>query len=590
VNDSPTNEFGNRLDRLASQATRDMHLASPAAAGSGSSVKAPVWAKLGGAFAVLALLVGGIVAVQRRSGSSPEDVTVGDGDPADRASEDYCPVADVLPVLQSGLPTYDYQPAGSFAALADQANVVVTGTISEVVRTQTEAEGFTELTVADAAALDGEARPDITIIAYDSFWPTGAGPDPIAEPMLVEDVDFIAFLSPWSGRRGDWAPGVEGLYVACGTDSPIAAVIENAAGPSDPTAPTIADLVELLLAPIDEPTPTSEEPAVAAGTIDCAIPGAAEQVVALLGNGVPDSSQGANSFAELAEQSDAVATGTLTSVSRLVANPGTGETYTVLQMAGIESVDGRSIADLTAVSFVSQAPSAGEADPLAEAVMLDGVDVVAFVHLDRTFPGGLRVDGLESLYVACGTDAPATPASVSVAGPDDPADATLAQIIAIVAAAPGSTDSEALLPAAEAIRDAMLQFANGEDLAIEEIPLDTEVALALGQSIEATRTNTQLRDPATWTIERDEFEGFAGPFSALDVLAGLPDTAVTIGDHPRCVADPTPAPTGFEDLVRLSIQPAESTIDSCLQWYAVDLFYDPDAGTIVAISLDLFGP
>ncbi len=588
MNDSPTNEFGSRLDRLASQATRDVHLANPSVPAD-ARAGATIWLKLGGVVAVLALLVGGLVAIRWATGDGAENVIVGDGDAVDPPA-DYCPVADILPILQSGLPTYDYDPVGSFAALAERADVVVTGTISQIVRTQTESEGFTELTVTDVVSIDGETRPDIAVIAYDSFWPAGGDADPIAEPMATEGVDFIAFLSPWSGRRGDWAPGIEGLYVACGADSPLAAVIANAAGPDEPTAPTINELVELLLVPIDEPTPTSGQPAVETGTIDCALPGAAEQAVALLGNGALDSSEGASSFAELAGQSDAVATGTLTSVSRLVADPSTGETYTVLQIEGIESVDGRSIADLNSVSFVSQAPAAGEVDPLAEAVMPDGVNVVAFVHLDRTFPGGLRLGGLEGLYVACGRDAPATPASVSVAGPDDPANATLAEIIAIVAATADQPDSETLLPGAEAIRDAVLQFADGEALAIEEIPLDTEVALALGDSIEATRTNTELRDPTAWTIERDEFQGYAGPFSALELLAGLPATTVTIGDHPRCVAEPTPPPIGFEDLVRIAIQPAEGSIDSCLQWYAVDLFYDPDAGTIAAISLDLFGP
>lgn len=43
------------------------------------------------------------------------------------------------------------------------------------------------------------------------------------------------------------------------------------------------------------------------------------------------------------------------------------------------------------------------------------------------------------------------------------------------------------------------------------------------------------------------------------------------------------------DLRRVSAQPDPETIDSCLQWWAVDLFIT-DQGEIAAVTLDLFAP
>lgn len=50
-----------------------------------------------------------------------------------------------------------------------------------------------------------------------------------------------------------------------------------------------------------------------------------------------------------------------------------------------------------------------------------------------------------------------------------------------------------------------------------------------------------------------------------------------------------PSPKGFEGHQRVSIQPAETTIDSCLSWFSVDLFVNGD-GRIAAVTLDIWEP
>jgi hypothetical protein len=50
-----------------------------------------------------------------------------------------------------------------------------------------------------------------------------------------------------------------------------------------------------------------------------------------------------------------------------------------------------------------------------------------------------------------------------------------------------------------------------------------------------------------------------------------------------------PPPPDVAALRRVSVQPAPSSIESCIDWFAVDFFVRDD-GTIAAITLDLGEP
>ena len=123
------------------------------------------------------------------------------------------------------------------------------------------------------------------------------------------------------------------------------------------------------------------------------------------------------------------------------------------------------------------------------------------------------------------------------------------------------------------------------ELTFAEVPFADEVSLGLGETIEGVFARSELTKRATWTIERDEFRAYAGPFSVLGLIGHPYD--LTVGEHDRCVAEPVPAPTGFENHRRISIQPSDAT--SCLEWSSIDLFVNGD-GEIEAVTLDLYGP
>lgn len=178
-----------------------------------------------------------------RGAGDGDDDSLGEGSLAGGgAGHAECDLAALVPVLRAGIPTFDDQPAGSFAQLADRSQIVVVGDVAELRRAEATGREYIELVVEHAVdVVTGVARPDVDVIAYGAEW-ADSSPDPLAEPIAFDGLTVIAFVSPWSGVRGGWAPGVEGLYVGCGFDSPHPAVIENAAGPDDPAEPTVAEL------------------------------------------------------------------------------------------------------------------------------------------------------------------------------------------------------------------------------------------------------------------------------------------------------------------------------------------------------------
>ena len=141
-------------------------------------------------------------------------------------------------------------------------------------------------------------------------------------------------------------------------------------------------------------------------------------------------------------------------------------------------------------------------------------------------------------------------------------------------------------PADVGLVDAFVVLAaNPASDTVNAVAFAETVMLGLGPDIMRTVDRDGLADAAMWSIAREEFRGYAGPFSALDLVSE--PFAVTLGAHARCVAPPEPAPDGLEDHRRVSMQPTTAT--SCLGWWTIDFFID-DAGQIEAVTLDLFGP
>ena len=146
---------------------------------------------------------------------------------------------------------------------------------------------------------------------------------------------------------------------------------------------------------------------------------------------------------------------------------------------------------------------------------------------------------------------------------------------------PPSIPSDAELAAAQALLD----LARGGD--VDRVPLADEVHLGLGaQSPFTTASRPELADRATWTAPDELFNGFTGPFNALDRL-GTTGLRFTSGQAPHCAGPPLTWPGEYGAYRQVNIEPVG--IDSCIQWFAVHLFLDDD-DRIAAVVLDLWAP
>ncbi len=123
--------------------------------------------------------------------------------------------------------------------------------------------------------------------------------------------------------------------------------------------------------------------------------------------------------------------------------------------------------------------------------------------------------------------------------------------------------------------------------AFEQVPFADEVALGLGDRVEQTVARAELAAPAAWVLDQKSYGGREGPFSALETLRSGSDAAVVSGPHNHCASPPRPALAGFDQMRRVSAQPTD--IDSCIDWWAVDLFLNTD-GRIAAVLLDIWDP
>lgn len=148
-------------------------------------------------------------------------------------------------------------------------------------------------------------------------------------------------------------------------------------------------------------------------------------------------------------------------------------------------------------------------------------------------------------------------------------------------------------PAVQRIADAFEELAKHPDATTAQgPPFADRVALGLGSTILATAARSELARPATWDLV---LEGYAGRSGALSPIAGIRQfvarggaTVVSTGPHDHCASPPLPVADGYGQDLQVVIQPSWDDIDSCLEWFSVDLFVRE--GRIVAVTLSLFEP
>ncbi len=128
-----------------------------------------------------------------------------------------------------------------------------------------------------------------------------------------------------------------------------------------------------------------------------------------------------------------------------------------------------------------------------------------------------------------------------------------------------------------------------EGTTVDTFPLalaDT-VLIGLGDQLLVERSSTELATASAWELNLEPFRGRTGPYSALDLLAQTGETEIIVGPHDHCAAPPAAISPEISFASHLSIQ--RTGIDSCLDWFTVDLFFD-SSGSVVAITLDLWEP
>lgn len=134
------------------------------------------------------------------------------------------------------------------------------------------------------------------------------------------------------------------------------------------------------------------------------------------------------------------------------------------------------------------------------------------------------------------------------------------------------------------------------------LPFAEEVQIGLGRNLKTTLVRDDASEPTRWVFNAKAFRAYTGRFSALELIqrqAGKAHSTsirpsggafeVSVGNHPHCASPPVPAPPGFGDHRRVSIQPSEGSIDTCLSWFTVDLFLNEE-GNIAAVTLDVWEP
>lgn len=210
--------------------------------------------------------------------------------------------------------------------------------------------------------------------------------------------------------------------------------------------------------------------------------------------------------------------------------------------------------------------------------------------------------GTALLLAACGSSSPEARTS---SGTDKPAPTTSAS-----RSSTGSPSGSAKGPAQRPNTSDRRLMASFIDFALApsnetatKVPFEVGgVWLGLGDELIARVAAEDLAVPDAWMLQRESFRAYVGPFSALpmidshvtgtgndSVLRRNGKLTVSVGEHAHCASPPVPAPKQVIALRRVSVQPSQDSITSCIGWFTVDLFVNP-TGRIQAVTLDIWEP
>lgn len=194
---------------------------------------------------VAGLCLAMVVAAACGSGSGVGEEAVA-GDDAEEASGPAaltCPadLNEVVALLRSGLPTYDYDPAVDLADLVGRNDVVVAGEIESIERVVGDEDADTVISVRGVEVLAGSGAVEQFSTA--SWWAARDEPDPLGVPVAVVGVRIVAFLDagPWPGG---YTADLQGLVVGCDGQGSVRTAIEGL--PPDAAGLSLDGLIEAM--------------------------------------------------------------------------------------------------------------------------------------------------------------------------------------------------------------------------------------------------------------------------------------------------------------------------------------------------------
>lgn len=204
--------------------------------------------------------------------------------------------------------------------------------------------------------------------------------------------------------------------------------------------------------------------------------------------------------------------------------------------------------------------------------------------------GAICVIGLLML-AACSTEQQSSaPSSKST----PPATAQSQSTAGAQVTASGADVSESDLQAASRFIALARHF---DSQAVDSMSLADAVDLSLGQRQFVRTLSDGKSDMKNWLVSvPTSFRGSAAgslsaPEQLLSYLRSDPKAAISVseGPHPRCVGPKVPPAAQDSAYRQVSLQPTSNTIDSCLDWFAIDLFVD-ESGHVRTVDLDLYEP